>query len=128
MKQKITFLLVMMCLFSISTNAQTQFWSDTFEDTGAPSTGTRVPSVAEFSCGGPPATAYFMRTATSGIAFQNGSYTNMEGSKFWAAEDIDKGSTCVNNSISANQQVTWSGINITGKTGLSFKGHFAAGY
>ncbi|WP_200894134.1 SprB repeat-containing protein, partial [Flavobacterium sp. 316] len=125
MKQKITLLLFIISFFCLEGNAQTQFWSDSFEDVGAPSSGTRTPSIAEFSCGGPPATAYFKRTDLSGIALQSGTYSNFEGSKFWAAEDIDRGPTCSSNSISANQQVTWSGINIAGKTGLSFKGFFA---
>nr|MVO11100.1 hypothetical protein [Flavobacterium profundi] len=126
MKQKITLLLFIISFLSWNGNAQTQFWSDTFEDVGAPSSGSRTPSVSEFSCGGPPATAYFKRTDVSSIALQSGTYTGFEGSKFWAAEDIDRGPTCTSNSISANQQVTWSGINISGKTNLSFKGFFAA--
>lgn len=117
---------ILMCLFYIQGNAQTQFWSDTFEDTGAPSIGTRTPSIAEFSCGGPPATSYFFRTALSGIAIQSGTYSAFQGTKFWAGENIDFGPTCTNISISANQQVTWSGIDISGKSGLSFKGLFAA--
>ncbi|RVT79581.1 hypothetical protein EOD40_00265 [Flavobacterium sufflavum] len=126
MKKNFTLTFAMLlCLFCIGANAQTQFWSDTFEDTGAPSTGTRTPSITEFSCGGPPATSYFFRTALSGIALQSGTYSGFEGTKFFAAEDIDRGATCVNASISSNQQVTWSNINISGKTGLSFKGLFA---
>ncbi len=116
---------LLLCLFYVGANAQTQFWSDNFEDTGSPSTGTRTLSITEFSCGGPPATAYFFRTALAGIALQSGTYSGFLGTKFFAAEDIDKGSTCTNASISPNQQVTWSGINISGKTGLSFKGLFA---
>ncbi|WP_281322507.1 MBG domain-containing protein [Flavobacterium aestivum] len=126
MKKNFTFIFtILMCFFYIKGNSQTQFWSDTFEDTGAPSSGTRTPSITEFSCGGPPATAYFFRTALAGIALQSGTYSGFQGTKFFAAEDIDKGSTCVNNSITPNQQVTWTGINISGKTGLSFKGLFA---
>ncbi len=129
MKKKITlFFTLLLCLFYIEGNAQTQFWSDTFEDSGAPSIGSRTPSIAEFSCGGTPATAYFMRSQASDLSIQNTPfiYSAFQGSKFWAAEDIDKGPTCTNSSIPANQQVTWSGINIFGKTGLSFKGLFAA--
>lgn len=110
-------------LLSISSFAQTQFWSDSFEDAGSPSSGSRTPSV-EFGCGS-PAGKYFFRTAPSGIALQSGSYSNFDGSKIWAGEDIDNGPTCTSNSISPNQQVTWSGININGLTGLSFKGLFA---
>ncbi|HEU4788642.1 MAG TPA: SprB repeat-containing protein, partial [Flavobacterium sp.] len=129
MKKSFTFIFtILMCFFYIKGNSQTQFWSDTFEDTGAPSTGTRTPSVPEFSCN-TPATVYFFRTSplASALSLQNGSYTGYEGSKVWAAEDIDKGTSCTtNNTISANQQVTWTGINISGKTSLSFKGLFAA--
>jgi hypothetical protein len=118
---------LMFCLLTWNGYSQTQFWSDNFEDTGAPSSGSRTPSL-EFACGGPPSTAYFKRTNLAGIdLFNQGAYTNIQGSKFWAGEDIDKGGgACVNNSISANQQVTWSGINIAGKGNLSFKGLFAA--
>ncbi|MCC9071455.1 T9SS type A sorting domain-containing protein [Flavobacterium sp. F-65] len=126
MKKNFTFIFaIMLCLFYTKGNAQTQFWSDTFEDTGAPSAGLRVPSVAEFS-NGSPAFSYFFRTLPGNIILQAGPYSNIQGSKIWAAEDIDKGSTGVNNSISPNQQVTWTAINIAGKSGLSFKGIFAA--
>ncbi|MEZ5104367.1 MAG: T9SS type A sorting domain-containing protein [Draconibacterium sp.] len=120
---KTLFASLLLCIQTTSFG-QTQFWSDTFEDTGAPSSGSRTPSTS-FSCGS-PATAYFMRTDNTGINLQNGTYSNYEGSKFWAGEDIDKGPTCTNGSLTDAQQVTWSGINITGKTGLSVKGLFAA--
>jgi hypothetical protein len=126
MKQKITLLLFLISFICLNGNAQTQFWSDTFEDTGAPSSGTRTPSITEFSCGGNPANAYFKRADLTGIALQSGSYSSFQGSKFWAAEDVDQGPTCSGGSVSANQQVTWSGINISGKSGLSFSGLFAA--
>ncbi|RYY58793.1 MAG: T9SS type A sorting domain-containing protein [Chitinophagaceae bacterium] len=42
--------------------------------------------------------------------------------------DIDRGPVWVNgnNQIPAGQTITWSGINVLGKTGLSFKGLFGA--
>ncbi|AWG27077.1 beta strand repeat-containing protein [Flavobacterium kingsejongi] len=127
MKKNFTLIFALLLyLCSFRGMAQTQFWSDTFEDTGAPSTGVRTPSIAEFAIGGPPATAYFFRTIPTGINLQNGPYSGFQGSKVWAAEDIDKGPSGVNNSISPNQQVTWASINIAGKSGLSFKGIFAA--
>lgn len=110
-------------------NAQTQFWSDNFEDVGAPSAGSRTPSIAEFGCNS-PSNYYFKRTDASGIyasvANPTFAFSNVQGSKFWAAMDIDRGPTCINgnNQISAGQTITWSGINIAGKTGLSFKGLF----
>ena len=118
------FYIAAFCLTSTGLFAQTQFWSDTFEDAGAPSTGARTASVT-FSCSS-PATSYFFRTTPAGIATQSGTYSGLQGLKIWAAEDIDRGATCTNNSISANQTVTWSNINITNKLGLSFKGLFAA--
>ncbi|MET3022303.1 T9SS type A sorting domain-containing protein [Flavobacterium hydatis] len=127
MKKNFTIIFAaLLCLFYTRGSAQTQFWSDTFEDTGAPSSGVRLPSVTEFSFGGPPPTAYFFRTVPTGIALQSGTYTGFQGAKIWAAEDIDKGSAGVNGTLSPNQQVTWPTINITGKSGLSFKGIFAA--
>lgn len=110
--------------FSYQAQAQTQFWSDNFEDAGAPSSGVRTPSVENSF--GSPATRYFFRTNIAGIALQNGPYTNVQGSKFWAAEDIDAALTGSNFGQSSNQNITWSGINIAGKSGLSFKGLFAA--
>ncbi|MFA6057155.1 MAG: T9SS type A sorting domain-containing protein [Taibaiella sp.] len=104
--------------------AQTQFWSDNFEDAGAPSSGVRTPSVENSF--GSPATRYFFRTAPAGIAIQNAPYSNVQGSKIWAAEDIDAALTGTNFGQSSNQNITWSGINISGKSGLSFKGLFAA--
>src|SRR6218665_3943186 len=121
------FLLLLTFILFSNLDAQTQFWSDNFEDAGAPSSGTRTPSVSFFCpTSPPPATAYFNRVATSDIAMQAGPYTAFQGSKFWAGEDIDQGPTCVNSSISSAQNVTWTGINISGKTGLSFRGLFAA--
>ena len=125
MKKNFTLILTMfLCLFWLSGEAQTQFWSDDFEDSGSPSSGSRTPSF-EFNCNS-PASSYFFRSAPSGFALQSGSYTNFSGSKVWGGEDIDLGPTCSSNSISPNQQVTWSGINISGKSGLSFSGLFAA--
>jgi hypothetical protein len=124
MKRKITLSILMALLSIFQGYSQIQFWSDNFEDVGAPSSGTRTPSV-NFSCGS-PADNYFFRSDLAGVSLISGSYSSFEGSKFWAGEDIDFGPTCTNASISANQFVTWSGINISGKTGLSFKGFFAA--
>jgi hypothetical protein len=119
------FILLLLLACSTGVSAQTQFWSDTFEDAGAPSSGSRTPSLT-FSCGGTPATNYFFRTNLAGISLISGSYTGIQGTKFWAGEDIDFGPTCTNATVSANQQVTWSSINIAGKSVLSFKGLFAA--
>src|SRR5690606_3116481 len=86
MKSYAISLLAAMLLLAPFAQAQIQFWSDDFEDVGAPSSGTRTPS-SEFNCG-TPATAYFTRTDVTGVALQNGTYSNIDGSKFWAGEDI----------------------------------------
>ncbi|MDR6785362.1 gliding motility-associated-like protein [Pedobacter africanus] len=117
----------MLSLLSITTFSQTQFWSDNFEDAGAPSSGTRTPSVE--NSWGSPATRYFFRTdavPSTSIMLQNGAYIGMEGSKCWAAEDIDAALTGVNGGQSPEQNITWTSINISGKTGMTFKGLFAA--
>jgi hypothetical protein len=118
-------------LISQNLFAQTQFWSDTFEDTGAPSAGTRTPSI-EFgnsSTGIAPWSRYFMRTNGSDISLNLRNdfitpypYSNLQGSKYWAGEDLD--GNIANQSPA--QTITWSNINISGRTGLSFRGLIAA--
>lgn len=108
-------------LLSTTTFCQTQFWSDTFEDAGAPSSGTRVAS-SNSSTGGPPATRYFWRCGASDIASVN-TYSGFQGSKFWAGEDHRLSPI----SQTAEQSITWSSINISGKSDLAVKALFASG-
>ncbi|WP_379092362.1 beta strand repeat-containing protein [Pedobacter sp. UC225_65] len=128
-----TFILTLFTITNV--NAQTQFWSDTFEDTGAPSAGTtRTPSLDQ-GWGATPYAYYFMRTDGTNLALQAPfpalgdpftTYQNFQGSKFWAGEDTDRVRTGANVTTDKIQQIEWTGINISGKTGLSFKGLFAA--
>jgi Secretion system C-terminal sorting domain len=118
---------ITLCLIFFSASAQSVFWSDTFEDAGAPSSGTRTASpggAAGFSFGGPPATSYFFRTAgvhATDISLQDGaSFSGKESSKYWAGEDIDQDLT------GTHKMVTWTGINISGRTSLSFQGLFVS--
>ncbi len=124
--------LVLTLFMVTSADAQTQFWSDTFEDTGAPSAGTRTPST---NTGFPsvPYAYYFMRTDGTNLNLQAPfpgdsftTYQNAQGSKFWAGEDTDRARTGVADANDKVQQIEWTGINISGKSGLSFKGLFAA--
>ncbi|MES2653155.1 MAG: YDG domain-containing protein [Bacteroidota bacterium] len=124
--------LVLTLFMGTSADAQTQFWSDTFEDTGAPSAGTRTPST---NTGFPsvPYAYYFMRTDGTNLNLQAPfpgdtftTYQNAQGSKFWAGEDTDRARTGVADANDKVQQIEWTGINISGKSGLSFKGLFAA--
>ena len=122
MKTKKLLTLVALLLAGLYSSAQIQFWSDNFEDAGSPSSGSRVSSVTPFNCN--PSTYYFNRTNGSDIAIV---FSGYQDSKYWAAMDIDRGPACgPNNTISAGQSITWSSINIAGKTGLSFKGLFGA--
>ncbi|MGX7668972.1 SprB repeat-containing protein, partial [Flavobacterium pedocola] len=132
MKQKITLLVALVLMTFASAKAQTQFWSDTFE--GAPSSGTRTPE----ENGGTtptPSLSYFRLTDGSTIS-QVVAFTGKQGSSYWAGEDHNatgtgftssgaEGATPASNPLN-ELHIVWSGINIAGKSGLSFKGLFAA--
>lgn len=125
MKIKITLSIILLVFSTFSGQAQV-FWSDSFEDVGAPSSGTRTP---ENNTGtGTPFTSYFTRTSNADINVVtsiNGGYLSGEGLKFWAGENHDE----ISGSIvagSEEQEIVWSSINISGKNNLHFNGLFAA--
>ena len=131
MKKKITLLLFIFSMIFIKGHAQTQFWSDTFE-TG-PTSGTRTPE-ENGGVGGPPSTSYFRLTDGATVS-QVVPFTGKEGTNFWAGEDHNAAGTgftasgaqgAPTNSALNELSITWTGINISGKTGLSFRGLFAA--
>jgi len=111
MKKKNLITLTILLMASFFGAAQTQFGSDNFEESGAPASGTRNPSV-ENSSGGPPATRYFWRCATANISTVT-PYSNYEGSKFWAGEDHRLSPI----TQSGHQSITWNSVNISGKSG-----------
>jgi hypothetical protein len=119
--KKTTFLLWGMLLCGISSYSQTQFWSDTFEDSGTPSSGIRNAPTAFFNS----VNQFFNRLDNTAISCTSGAYTNVEGSKFWAGEDTDGGQTITVANVL--KTVTWTGISISGKTNISLKGLFAVG-
>lgn len=125
MKIKIT-LSIILLVFSVFSGQAQVFWSDTFEDAGAPSSGTRTPGNNTGT--GSPYTSYFARTDNASINVVtsiSGGYLSGEGTKFWAGENHDE----ITGAIVAGteeQQITWSSINISGKTNLHFSGLFAA--
>jgi hypothetical protein len=123
MKKQLLSLFFLMCALNIF--GQTLFWQDNFENATAPvlGGGTRTPS-SQFSNGGPPATRYFFRTPLSGISTV-APVSGMEGSNVWAGEDTDFNPT--NNAQSAHQNVTWTGINISGRSNMQFRGLFGIG-
>ncbi len=113
--RKWSYLFLSCLLLSNYVNAQTQFWSDNFEDAGAPSSGTRVPSVENFQPASAPYTKYFARVIPTDLNLQNGSYSNYENSKIWAAEDIDAAFNVDIFGQSSHQSFSWNNINISGK-------------
>lgn len=125
MKIKITLSIILLVFAVFSGQAQV-FWSDSFEDVGAPSSGIRTP---ENNTGtGSPFTSYFARTNNAGINVVtsiNGGYLSGEGSKFWAGENHDEISGAIV-AGSEEQEIVWSSINISGKNNLHFNGLFAA--
>ena len=124
--KKIT-LLIMACLFYLNGYAQSPFWSDSFEDTGSPSSGVRNTS-SSFSTN---VNRIFNRTNTAGVDIVGAavlgatySYSGIDGTKFWAGEDTDNGGAVTTANVL--KTVTWS-INISGKSNIKLKGLFAAG-
>lgn len=108
-----------LALVSFWTQSQTLIWQDNFEDPTATTIGggTRTPSSSFIT----NTNRYFSRVSAANIATSL-PYTGLEGTFFWGAEDADNGNT-----QSPRQSVTWTGINITGRNSISFKGTFAIG-
>ncbi|ASS49290.1 MAG: hypothetical protein A3D31_03805 [Candidatus Fluviicola riflensis] len=120
MKSKNYYLVVLLLLVCFKGLSQTQFWSDDFEDAGSPSSGSRTPS-STFNAS---LERYFDRVTTAQTSWTT-TISGVSGSKFWGGADIDNISG--QNTQSHHQNVAWSSINISGKTGLSFSGLFANG-
>ncbi|MCB0572862.1 MAG: hypothetical protein KDC66_24005, partial [Phaeodactylibacter sp.] len=105
--------------------AQTVFWSDDFEASGSPSSGTRTPELE-----GGSSNAYFGRAEDNGTntLFINGNtvsfsdYSNQSGSWFWAGENHDN----ISGNSQSELQINWSGIDISGYSNIQFLGLFGA--
>lgn len=121
--------LFLVTFFSMTTSAQVQFWVDDFEGTNS-SGGTRTPE-NNGGVGGPPFTSYFCRTPANGTVSQSVPFTGFQGVNYWAGEDHDAAGTGFAGAGTfaesvRQQDITWTNINISGKTGLSFSGLIAA--
>lgn len=120
MKQKnflkiLTF--TMLTIFSINSFGQTIFYTQSFE--GAINTGYTSSGVFSDGSGD-----YFTLIGNGSDPSGDPSYTNIDGAKYWAAEDTqDAGNP--NGSGISNVNIT--SISIAGKTSLSIKGLFASG-
>jgi hypothetical protein len=118
--------------FACIAKGQTQFWSDDFESAG-PTSGIRTPE-ENGGVGGPPNTSYFRLTDGTTVS-QSVAFTGKQGTFYWAGEDHNAPGTgftasgaqgAAANSPLNELSITWTNINITNKTGLIFKGLFAA--
>lgn len=122
-------LFIFFSAFSIAATAQTPFWTDDFESANS-SSGTRTPE-NNGGVGGPPFTAYFCRTPATATVAQSIAFSGFQGSNYWAGEDHDATGTTfpgagTGSTLVREQEILWTGINISGKTNMEFKGLFAA--
>lgn len=123
MKKNLLFIIILLFQTFLGIS-QTQFWSDTFEDLGAPTSGVRNASTAFTNTA--PSNRHFSRLSNIDILNVSAPYSGLEGTKFWAGEDTDNGVTPIT-LANVLKTVTWTGINISGKSGLSLRGLFAVG-
>ncbi len=105
-------LLILIFLGVFTDYAKSQTWAENFDN----ASGYSVPLGSEGSDG---ASDYFMRTDGSDIDI---TYNGNSG-LFFAAQDIDDGGWTGSASPS---QILWTGIDISGKSGLEFSGQFAS--
>ncbi len=92
-------------------------WSEDFETDGQ---GTRYTASTPFNDG---SSDHWNRTDGADISNVSGVYTNYHETYFWATEDTDDDG----GNGSDEQTIVFSNIDISGKTGLTFKGLFGAG-
>ncbi|WP_461791381.1 T9SS type A sorting domain-containing protein [Pedobacter sp.] len=108
----------LLVLAGLGAKAQT-FWTDDFENTGSPSgSSIRTPSISYTN-----GSSYFNRINKNspGISFYNlAAYTNVTGDYYWAGQDQDDANT-----KQPEQSITWTEIDIAGRTNIQFKGKFA---
>lgn len=105
-------------LLATGLTAQTaEVWNESFETDGQ---GIRYTSSLEFNDG---SSDHWGRTDGSNISNTSGAYSNMDGTYFWAAEDVDDDGGNGN----SEQDLTVVGIDISTYTNLNFSGLFAAG-
>ena len=95
------------------------FWTDGFES-AAPSMGGGARSI-DVGSGTLASGDYFLRTTDATTAAESGAYSGHTGN-LWRAEDVD------GLGIGFPAELEWTGIDITGKTGLTFSGLFGANH
>ncbi|WOO42622.1 PEP-CTERM sorting domain-containing protein [Rubellicoccus peritrichatus] len=115
---KLTTLLAAGALCATTANAVTVLFED-FED----STVGFTTSITESSDG---FNDYFGRVGATGISVNaNVEFTNIQGSGYFAAQDMDAAGTGDPAAPDGLATLTWSGLNITGLTSLDFSAFWA---
>ena len=118
-------LLILLGIFCFSNNLQGQvFWQDDFGGTTPEmGGGTRLSSVGNPTDGIFCDSDRFVRAdniADGSCIGCNTTWSNASGTWVWGGEDLDGTAPCSNQI----QTITWSGIDITGRTTLEFIGLF----
>ena len=120
------------CITHLLATAQV-FWQDNFENATTPDIAVGSTRTASMNQGTTlPSISYFKRSTntTTDISLSSTfgtTYAGMSGSNIWAGENHDAaGGT--ENGLNPVQTIEWTNINITGKSGILFKGLFAANH
>lgn len=94
------------------------------EDFESDGNGTTYFPTLEFSDDPTLATEYFKRTDGTDITVENGAYTGVSGSFFWAGADLDAGAGLDREAL---KSLTLPEIDVSGEDAVRFTGLFAAG-
>ena len=115
--RKHSVLLVLYCFMLSSSFAQ--LWTQDFETNGL-GTAYTSPSVFTANLNG-----HYNRTNGSNISNTTAPYTNKHGNFVWAGENLNI--TGGGGDGNSNKTITFTAINVTGQTGLQFRGLFGSG-
>ena len=115
---RLTVLLILLC-FGFQLTNFAQIWTQDFETSGL---GTAYTSVSVFTDN---LNGHFNRTNGSNISNTTAPYSNKHGNFVWAGENLNI--TGGNGDGLPNKSITFAPINVTGQTGLQFRGLFGSG-
>ncbi len=125
MKKTLLYLFALL-LITFSSQAQTTLWSESFDSTAAANyTVTQGGEGLKINTTYNTTSDYFFRTSGGYFYMGSGVAQNYSGNvgNFFAAQDIDGGTW---SGAASPSQLTWTGINISGYSNLSFEGLFGS--
>jgi len=117
LSRKSSLLLVLLC--SILSSASAQIWTQDFETNGL-GTAYTSPSVFTANLNG-----HYNRTNGSNISNTVAPYSNKHGNFLWAGENLNINAG--GGDGNPDKTITFAAINVTGQTGLQFRGLFGSG-